>query len=141
MNRMSYMDEKRIYKPLDDLSSEEVMKVLNRNQLEELLTLPLSVGENHPNWKFAQDVCVQLSNHESSGVRANAVLGFAYIARTKGQLEKHIVKPIVLRELRENHEFNWRITDSIDDINLFMKWNMASKYFQCSEKIKNQLGK
>jgi hypothetical protein len=56
MNRMSYMDEKRIYKPLDDPSSEEVMKVLNRNQLEELLTLPLSVGENHPNWKFAQDV-------------------------------------------------------------------------------------
>ncbi|WP_254075514.1 hypothetical protein [Paenibacillus tritici] len=122
-----YMDNKRTYQPLDNLSSEEVMNVLNRNQLEELLILPLSVGENHPNWKFAQDVCVQLSNHESSDVRANAVLGFAYIARTKGQLEKHIVKPVVLRELRENHEYSWRITDSIEDINLFMKWNMASK--------------
>lgn len=42
-------------------------------------------------------------------------------------MEKHIVKPIVLRELRENHEYNWRINDSIDDINLFMKWNIASK--------------
>jgi hypothetical protein len=121
------MDEKRIYKPLDDLSTEEVIECLNRNQLEELLLLSLSVSENHPNWKFAQDVCVQLSSHESHAVRANAVLGFAYIARTKGQLEKHILKPIILKELRENHEHNWRILDSIDDINLFMKWNLAAK--------------
>ncbi|MBB3127019.1 MULTISPECIES: hypothetical protein [Paenibacillus] len=121
------MNEKPIYKPLDDLSTEEVNKILRRNQEKELLTLPLSVGQNHPNWKFAQDVCVRLSGHASPIVRANAVLGFAYIARTKGQLEKHIVKPIVLRELRENHEYNWRINDSIDDINLFMKWNIASK--------------
>lgn len=121
------MDEKRIYKPLDDLSTEEVIERLSRNQSEELLSLSLSVSENHSNWKFAQDVCVQLSSHESPTVRANAVLGFAYIARTKGQLEKHIVKPIVLRELRENHEHNWRILDSIDDINLFMKWNLAAK--------------
>lgn len=121
------MDEKRIYKPLDDLSTEDVIEVLNRNQHAELLTLPLSVGENHPNWKFAQDICVQLSSHESPTVRANAVLGLAYIARTKGQLEKHIIKPIVLRELRENYEHNWRIIDSINDINLFMKWSLASK--------------
>ncbi|GIP23057.1 hypothetical protein [Paenibacillus sp. J22TS3] len=120
------MNEKRIYKPLDDLSTEEVMDILNRDQLEELLTLPLSVGQNHPNWKFAQDVCIRLASHESSAVRANAVLGLAYIARTKGQLEKHIVKPIVLREFRENHEYHWRILDSINDINLFMKWNIAS---------------
>jgi hypothetical protein len=121
------MNEKQMYKPLDYLSSNEVRERLNRNQLDELLTLPLSVGENHPNWKFAQDVCVYLSSHESSAVRANAVLGFAYISRTKGQLEKHIVKPIILRELRENVEHNWRIVDSIKDINLFMNWNLASK--------------
>ncbi len=35
------MDEKRTYKPLDDLSTEEVMDILNRNQLEELQNLPL----------------------------------------------------------------------------------------------------
>lgn len=121
------MDEKRIYRPLDDLSTKEVLECMERKQYDELFILPLSVGENHPNWKFAQDICVKLSSHESPLVRANAVLGFAYIARTKGQLEKHIVKPIILRELRENHEYNWRILDSITDINLFMKWNLAAK--------------
>ncbi len=87
-----YMDEKRIYKPLDVLSTEEIKEILIRNKLDELLTLPLSVGENHPNWKTAQDICAQLSSHECSSVRANAVLGFAYLARTKGKLEKHIVR-------------------------------------------------
>lgn len=121
------MDEKRIFKPLDDLSNEEIKERLRRNQLDELLSLPLSVSENQLNWKFAQDICVQLSSHESPAVRANAVLGFAYIARTKGKLEKHIVKPIVLKELRENREYNWRILDSIDDINMFMKWKLGKR--------------
>lgn len=119
------MDEKRVYKPLDDFSNEEIKEILNRNQFDELISLPLSVSENHPNWKYAQDLCVQLSSHECAAIRANAVLGFAYIARTKGKLEKHIVKPIVLKELRDNQEYQWRIVDSIEDINMFMKWKIG----------------
>ncbi|RTE07023.1 hypothetical protein [Paenibacillus whitsoniae] len=121
------MDEKRIYRPLDDLSVQKIKEILIRNQLDELLTLPLSVGENHTNWKVAQDLCAQLSNHESPAVRANAVLGFAYIARTKGKLEKHVVKPIILRELRENHEHCLRVHDAINDINMFLKWKLGKK--------------
>jgi hypothetical protein len=55
------------------------------------------------------------------------VLGFAYIARKKGELEKHIVKPIILNELRSNEEFNWRIIDALEDINLFLKWKIGTK--------------
>jgi hypothetical protein len=42
-------------------------------------------------------------------------------------LEKHIVKPVVLKEVRENNEYQWRIIDAIEDINLFMKWNIGKK--------------
>ncbi|CRK84624.1 hypothetical protein [Neobacillus massiliamazoniensis] len=121
------MDEKRIYKPLKELSNEQIREILNKNDIDELISLPLSVGEHHINWKYAQDICAKLSKHENPLVRANAVLGFAYIARTKGKLEKHIVKPIVLYELRENQEFQWRIIDAINDINLFMKWKIGAK--------------
>jgi len=119
------LDEKRIYKPLDEFSNEEIKEIIKRNNFEEIARLPLSVGMNHNNWKSAQDICFILSRHENSIIRANAVLGFAYIARTHGKLEKHIVKPILLKELRENHEYNWRILDAIDDINLFMKWRIG----------------
>lgn len=132
MNGRDYMDEKRIYRPLDDLSTEKIKDIIIRNQLDEVLNLPLSVGENHPNWKFAQDLCAQLATHESPEVRANAVLGFAYIARTKGKLEKHVVKPIVLRELSENHHHSGRIHDAIDDINKFLKWKLGKKATEVS---------
>lgn len=62
-------------------------------------------------------------------MRANAILGLAHIARTKGQLDKRLVKPIILRELRENIEHKGTILDTIRDINLFLKWDLASKHF------------
>ncbi|WP_269669541.1 hypothetical protein [Paenibacillus sp. GSMTC-2017] len=37
--------KKRTYKPLDDLSAEEIQEQLKRNQLDELIRLPFSVGE------------------------------------------------------------------------------------------------
>lgn len=119
----------RIYKPLDYLTYEDIDRILESNDINEMIRLPLSVGENHRNWKYAQDICVKLSKHENANVRANAILGFSYIARTHGNLEKHIVKPIILNELRENKEFEWRIIDSINDINIFLKWDLGKKTF------------
>lgn len=57
------MNEKRIYTPLDDLSSEEINDILNRNDIAEVRKLPFSVGEYHSNWKFAQDVSARLAHH------------------------------------------------------------------------------
>ncbi len=118
------------YQPLSVLSDVEISEVLSCGSIDDIATLPFSVGMNHPNWKIAQDICVALTFHESPRVRANAILGLSYIARTKGKLEKHIVKPIILRELRENMEFKWRIIDAIEDINLFMKWRLADSVVQ-----------
>ena len=87
-------------------------------------------SEHFPDWKFAQDLCIKLAANEDAAVRANAVLGLAYIARTKGILEKHLVKPVILKELRENIEYKWRIEDSISDINVFLKWNLTYESFK-----------
>lgn len=121
------MTEKREYRPLDKLSNNEIDEILVRNELNELLTLPLSVGMYHLNWKYAQDLCVMLSNHENAALRANAILGLAYVARMNGLLEKHIVKPVLLKELRENTEYRWRILDAIEDINMFLKWKIGDR--------------
>ncbi|MEY2831720.1 MAG: hypothetical protein RLZZ574_978, partial [Cyanobacteriota bacterium] len=87
-----------IYRPLPILSrKEEIEKLLSSGSIEELLILPLAVGENFPDWKYAQDICLYLAEHSSDKVRANACLGLAYVARTKQRLEKYLVKPILLR--------------------------------------------
>jgi hypothetical protein len=108
----------RIYQPLPILSGkDEIEKLLSCGTMEELLILSLVVGENFPDWKYAQDVCLRLANHSSDKVRANACLGLAYVARTKQRLEKHLVKPILFRELRCQTEFRWRVEDAINSFN------------------------
>ena len=122
------MEKKLIYKTLAAHSDEEIKRILREGTYEETVRLPLEVGMNHHDWKFAQNVCLQLAEHEDEAVRANAVLGLAYIARTKGKLSKHLVKPVILKELRRMENFKWRIEDAICDINLFLGWNLAFRH-------------
>ncbi len=119
----------RIYRPLPAIENrEQVEALLCSGSIDELSQLSLAVGGSCPDWKYAQDTCLRLAEHSSDQVRANACLGLAYVARTKQRLEKHRVKPILLRELRCQVEFRWRIEDSIKDINHYLKWNLARKH-------------
>ena len=118
---------KKIYRQLEALSYSEAIDILNTGDETELLLLPLRVGENLNNWKQAQTICIQLFFNSNPKIRANAALGLAYVARTKGKLEKDLVKPYLLKELRENEENRWRIMDAIHDINLYLGWHIAEK--------------
>lgn len=117
------------YSPLPEFSDrQQIENLLKSEVIEELMILSLAVGENFSDWKYAQDTCLLLAEYSNEKVRANACLGLAYIARTKGKLEKHLVKPILLRELRSQVEFRWRIEDAITDINYYLKWHLAFKH-------------
>ncbi|MBW4663568.1 MAG: hypothetical protein KME01_05090 [Chroococcus sp. CMT-3BRIN-NPC107] len=124
----------RIYFPLPVLTNrQEIEELLVHGSVEELLILSLALGEHFPDWKYAQDVCLRIAEHPSEGVRANACLALAYIARTKQRLEKHLVKSILLRELRAQTEFRWRIEDAVSDINYYLEWHLGFKH-EMSEK-------
>lgn len=123
-----------IYKPLSEKTREEVKEILQSNDMDALITLPLSLGEYESDWKFAQDTCIKLAQHEDERVRANAALGLAYVARTKGKLEKNLVKPVLLQLLNNCEEYQWRVIDAINDINLYMNWRIGKKAIQRVEK-------
>ena len=44
----------RVYRPLEILSEEEVSCILSNGNIQEIITLPLSIGQNHSKWKFAK---------------------------------------------------------------------------------------
>lgn len=115
------------YEPLEEITYEEALKQLKSEDEEILLLLSLRAGEYLEEWHQAQDICIRLMESSSEKIRANAALGLAYTARTKGHLDKRIVKPYLLRELRENKEYRWRVMDAIDDINRFLGWHLAEK--------------
>ena len=121
------MTMKPIYRPLEDITYEEALRILESGTLEERILLPLRAGEMMVDWKQAQTICIKSFESDDSRVKANAALGLAYIARTKGQLEKHLVKPLLVKELRENIENRWRVIDAITDINYYLGWHLEEK--------------
>ena len=121
------MTMKPKYRPLEDITYEEALRILESGTLEERILLPLRAGEMMVDWKQAQTICIKSFESDDSRVRANAALGLAYIARTKGQLEKHLVKPLLVKELRENIENRWRVIDAITDINYYLGWHLEEK--------------
>ena len=123
------MTEKLTYKLLPRFEmKDDVIQTLNNGNESELALLSLGGGEYFPDWKFAQDICLRLASSEDEKISANACLGLAYVARTKKKLEKHLVKPVLIRELRRHQEFKWRILDAVADINRHMGWNLAYKH-------------
>lgn len=124
------MTEELVYQSLPRFQTkDDVLQVLMNGDRNELASLSLGVGASFPDWKFAQDICLQLTDSEDEKISANACLGLAYIARTKGQLEKYLVKPVLMRELRRHQNYRWRILDAIAAINKYMCWNLAYKHF------------
>ncbi|AIQ47969.1 hypothetical protein R70723_20205 [Paenibacillus sp. FSL R7-0273] len=118
----------RKYQEIREYTGLEIKEILDRQVIEELILLPISVGLHHPNWRMAQNLCLELAQHKDAHVRANAVFGLAHIARTKGVLDKRLVKPVILKELRQNEEYRGTIIDAVSDINLFLNWKLAKRY-------------
>ncbi|MDF9841502.1 MULTISPECIES: hypothetical protein [unclassified Paenibacillus] len=119
----------RKYQEIREYTEYEIKEILDQQVIEELIFLPISVGLYHHSWKIAQNLCLELAQHKDAHVRANAVFGLAHIARTKGKLDKRIIKPIILKELRQNEEYRGMIIDAISDINQFLGWKLAKRYF------------
>ena len=118
--------EKRTYKPPADCTEKEAMEAIRNNDVERLIHLPIDLGFNHKNWKFIQDISVRLSEHKNPIIRANSMLGLMYAARFRGRVEKNIVKPVLLRALKdEDPRVSSNAEDAIDDINHFMKWKIG----------------
>lgn len=84
---------KSVYRPLIPISSELAQVQLKNGDEDELLLRSLNIGEYAKDWKSAQDTCIKLMEHSNPAIRANAALGFAYIARNHRKLDKRIVKP------------------------------------------------
>ena len=123
------------YKALEILSDIDIDSILNSNKIDELIRLPLSVGMNHPDWKFAQDLCVKLYSHDDWRVKANALSGLELIAMSKGKLEKHIIKPILMNALKSKDFENLDIIHITNRINGRMNWKIGVKAIERLNKI------
>lgn len=101
----------------------DVEAVLARGDPEEILYVPVIISLDPPDCAWSQELCIQLSSHEHTDVRANAVLGFGHLARVCGKLDKERVRPIVEAALRDpERRVRGAAEDAASDIGMFLDW-------------------
>lgn len=116
------------YELIKHYSQAEIGKAVKDDDTDKLLLMVLSVTLYSDDREYAEEFCVQFSNHEHFTVRANAIQGFGHIARIHGKLNEEIVKPIIKRALKDENEFiRGNAIDAKDDAKTFLKWKFNNK--------------
>jgi hypothetical protein len=112
------------YEELNGWSREMVERAITDDDPDALLRAVIAVSMYEKEWKYAQDVCVRLSNHRHFNVRGNAVLGFGHIARVHGNLDRALVMPIILAALNDQDGYvRGHAEDTKADTEHFLGWN------------------
>ena len=114
------------YESIKKYSKAKIEKALANNNPDELLYIVLSVALYSDDFEYAENFCIQLSNHEHFNVRGNAILGFGHIARIDGKLNESVIKPIIENALTDENKFVRSQADGAkDDIEYFLKWKFS----------------
>ena len=117
---------KRVYRDSAPAGEREAMDAIKRDDVVRLRQLPVDLAHHHDNWKFIQDVCVQLSAHHDWIVRGTSLLALRYATHRFRCFEKNIIKPVLLRGLKDpKPEVVFHAEESIAEINWLMKWRIG----------------
>jgi hypothetical protein len=112
-----------IYVEIPEWTRDAVERTLRDDNPEMLLQAVIAVSMYYADWRYAQDLCVQLSSHWHFNVRGNAILGFGHIARVHGQLDRALVQPIIEAALRDTDDYvRSHGVDAADDTRHFLGW-------------------
>ena len=110
-----------------EFSDREIQDLIKEDDREALILLPMKLGFCHESWRFTQDICVKLSEHPDETIRANSFYGLQYTAMNLGKLEKNIVKPILLRGIKDESErVRSQAQGAIEGINQYMGWRIGT---------------
>jgi hypothetical protein len=80
----------------------------------------LSLALYDPDWKFVQDLCLELLHDSDVAVVATAILALGHLGRIHGHLELDRVVP-ELDALKSNDALAGRVSDTLDDIEIFVR--------------------
>lgn len=108
------------------ISNHEVANLIRQADDEALCYAIIILGHYHEERAFAEQMLLKLADHHNAWVRAMACKGFGHLARVHGYLDKRRVKPVLLREWRENPHHG-DIEIAFEDIRHFLKWNIGQK--------------
>lgn len=107
----------------DGWTIEDAEAVLAGTNEEEIARTLIWITMSTPDPVWSQEMCIRFARHENQYVRGNAVLGFAHLARTNGDIDRKRVSPIVAAALSDPSPFvRGHAENASDDIAHYLGW-------------------
>ncbi|MFT4907716.1 MAG: hypothetical protein ACI978_001799 [Oleispira sp.] len=108
------------------LTDREILDAIRDNDLDVLKRTCIDLSYNHENWKFAQEICAQLSQHNDPSIRQSAFYGLSMSVMRNLKAEKNLLKPVLLKGLSDQDpDVKMAAETAIQDINGWLKWNIG----------------
>jgi hypothetical protein len=112
---MNYQDSQRI-------SKQTAERAFATAEVKCICEALVSIAFYEPDWKWAQNRCLEFLSNENPEIRGLAATCLGHIARTHRQLEKEKVL-IALRDHLSDDAISGQVEDALDDIDMFLQEN------------------
>ena len=107
------------YVELPPIARAEVLRRIGAGYPSEIAEGLLRSAQHDPDWKWVQELCLQLLGHKNDDVRRAAITSLGHLARIHSILDLEIVLPR-LEVLRSHPTLGGTIEDALDDIRIFV---------------------
>ena len=107
------------FEAIEPISRELALERLQKEDGTTRARALVSLAYYDPDWRWVQNLCLELMTDADAGIRATAALCLGHIARIHKMLELDRVLP-ALHHLQDDPEIGWRVADVIDDIDVFL---------------------
>lgn len=97
----------------------EATRVFNEGTRDQVCDALVAVAIADPDWRWAQERCLEFLSHEDDAIRGLAATCLGHIARIHRQLDLERVR-FALQTLAADPDVGGRAIDALDDIDMYM---------------------
>jgi len=107
------------YEPIEAMSRQAALVLLALDDGPTRARALLALAYFDEDWRWVQELCLELLTDPDAGMRATAALCIGHLARIHKQLDLDRVLP-ALHVLQDDPEVGWRAADVIGDIDTYI---------------------
>jgi hypothetical protein len=108
------------YEEIAPISPVEAEAVIRAGKTEDVPLTLIRLAYYEPDWRWVQDLCINLSNHKDKWVRRACATCFGHLARIHGKIEREKINPVLTRLLNDS-DVSGYAQDTINDLDIFLK--------------------
>ncbi len=122
------------FQDLPSFTFADVRAAIDRNDVDELPLVPITVALTCPDLAPAMDVCIELAASRIAAVRGNALVSLGHLARRFRSLDESRVRPLIEAGLADpDDDIRALAGSAADEIHQFLHWTILGHTYGHSD--------